>query len=89
MCLRGVNAKCLGVFRLWWENHGVFTTKQKASLASVSLARIICNNAGILRVPSDPFRFTSPTSFVNCVDIPAFDLSPWIETGKVPEQKSS
>uniref|UniRef100_A0A672NHF0 Eosinophil peroxidase-like n=1 Tax=Sinocyclocheilus grahami TaxID=75366 RepID=A0A672NHF0_SINGR len=68
--------------RLWFENHGVFTTKQKLSLASVSLARIICDNTGILRVPNDPFRFTSPISFVNCGDIPAFDLTPWIETGK-------
>ncbi|XP_016102716.1 eosinophil peroxidase-like isoform X1 [Sinocyclocheilus grahami] len=66
--------------RLWFENHGVFTTKQKLSLASVSLARIICDNTGILRVPNDPFRFTSPISFVNCGDIPAFDLTPWIET---------
>ncbi|KTF77102.1 hypothetical protein cypCar_00024445 [Cyprinus carpio] len=66
--------------RLWWENHGVFTTKQKASLASVSLARIICDNTGIRRVPFNPFRFTSPASFVNCGDIPAFDLTPWIET---------
>uniref|UniRef100_A0A8C1FBD8 Myeloid-specific peroxidase n=1 Tax=Cyprinus carpio carpio TaxID=630221 RepID=A0A8C1FBD8_CYPCA len=67
--------------RLWFENQGVFTTKQKASLASVSLARIICDNTGILRVPYDPFRFTSPSSFVNCGVIPAFDLTPWIETG--------
>ncbi len=89
MCLRGVNAKCHGVFRLWWENHGVVTTKQKASLASVSLARIICDNTGIRRVPYDPFHFASPADFVNCEDIPAFDLTPWIETGKAPEQKSS
>uniref|UniRef100_A0A8C1IJ00 Myeloid-specific peroxidase n=1 Tax=Cyprinus carpio TaxID=7962 RepID=A0A8C1IJ00_CYPCA len=66
--------------RLWWENHGVFTTKQKASLASVSLARIICDNTGISRVPHNPFRFTSPADFINCEDIPAFDLTPWIET---------
>ncbi|XP_026075237.1 myeloperoxidase-like [Carassius auratus] len=66
--------------RLWWENHGVFTTKQKESLASVSLARIICDNSGISRVPNNPFRFTSPSDFINCEDIPAFDLTPWIET---------
>ncbi|KTF77096.1 hypothetical protein cypCar_00024446 [Cyprinus carpio] len=65
---------------LWWENNGVFTTKQKASLASVSLARIICDNTGISRVPHNPFRFTSPADFINCEDIPAFDLTPWIET---------
>uniref|UniRef100_A0A8C1VX73 Myeloid-specific peroxidase n=1 Tax=Cyprinus carpio TaxID=7962 RepID=A0A8C1VX73_CYPCA len=72
--------------RLWFENQGVFTTKQKASLASVSLARIICDNTGILRVPYDPFRFTSPSSFVNCGVIPAFDLTPWTETGKIPSK---
>ncbi|XP_039531388.1 eosinophil peroxidase-like isoform X3 [Pimephales promelas] len=67
--------------RLWWENKGVFTTKQKASLASVSLARIICDNTGIVRVPRDPFRFTSSDNFKNCGDIPALDLNPWIEIG--------
>ncbi|KAL0182241.1 hypothetical protein M9458_021616, partial [Cirrhinus mrigala] len=65
---------------LWFENQGVFTTRQKTALASVSLARIICDNTGILRVPYDPFRFTSPANFVNCADIPAFDLNAWIET---------
>jgi len=60
----------------------VFTTKQKASLASVSLARIICDNSGIGRVPRDPFRFTSSANFKNCGDIPALDLNPWIEIGK-------
>ncbi|XP_051540923.1 eosinophil peroxidase-like [Myxocyprinus asiaticus] len=66
--------------RLWWENKEVFTTKQKASLASVSLARIICDNTGIRNVPSDPFRFSSSASFNSCDNIPAFDLTPWIET---------
>ncbi|XP_051540927.1 eosinophil peroxidase-like [Myxocyprinus asiaticus] len=67
--------------RLWWENEGVFTTKQKASLAPVSLARIICDNTGIRDVPYDPFRFSSSASFISCDNIPAFDLTPWIETG--------
>ncbi|XP_067249334.1 eosinophil peroxidase-like [Chanodichthys erythropterus] len=67
--------------RLWWENKGAFTTQQKSSLASVSLARIICDNTGISKVPSDPFRFTSSANFANCGDIPALDLNPWIETG--------
>ncbi|XP_067289715.1 eosinophil peroxidase-like [Pseudorasbora parva] len=66
--------------RLWWENKGVFTSKQKASLASMSLARIICDNTGIDRVPNDPFHFTSSASYVSCGDIPALDLNPWIET---------
>ncbi|XP_065146252.1 myeloperoxidase-like [Paramisgurnus dabryanus] len=67
--------------RLWWENPGVFTKKQRTSLASASLARIICDNTGIRKVPKDPFRFSFPYSYVNCKNIPAFDLNPWIETG--------
>ncbi|XP_065146492.1 myeloperoxidase-like [Paramisgurnus dabryanus] len=67
--------------RLWWENPGVFTKKQRTSLATTSLARIICDNTGISKVPKDPFRFSKPSSYVNCKNIPAFDLSPWIETG--------
>ncbi|XP_051972695.1 eosinophil peroxidase-like isoform X1 [Xyrauchen texanus] len=66
--------------RLWWENKEVFTNRQKASLAPVSLARIICDNTGIRNVPNDPFRFSSSASFVSCDNIPAFDLTPWIET---------
>lgn len=68
--------------RLWFESNGVFTTKQKTALASVSMARIICDNTGILKVPRDPFRFRSPASFVNCGNIPAFDLEPWKETDR-------
>ncbi|XP_051540092.1 eosinophil peroxidase-like isoform X2 [Myxocyprinus asiaticus] len=67
--------------RLWWENKGVFTTRQKASLAPVSLARIICDNTGIRNLPYDPFRFSSSASFVSCDTIPTFDLTPWVETG--------
>ncbi|XP_073730199.1 eosinophil peroxidase-like isoform X2 [Misgurnus anguillicaudatus] len=66
--------------RLWWENPGVFTKNQRTSLATASLARIICDNTGISKVPKDPFRFSKPSSYVNCKNIPAFDLNPWIET---------
>ncbi|XP_076876539.1 eosinophil peroxidase-like [Brachyhypopomus gauderio] len=66
--------------RLWWENQGVFTRRQRVSLRSVSLARIICENTGIKRVPADPFRFTSTTAdFIDCHDILPMDLMPWIE----------
>ncbi|KAJ8347041.1 hypothetical protein SKAU_G00284420 [Synaphobranchus kaupii] len=67
--------------RLWWQNEGVFTSKQKASLASVSLARIICDNTGIRDVPSHPFLYRPRGSgYTNCDTIPAFDLTPWIDT---------
>uniref|UniRef100_A0A3B4BTJ6 Myeloid-specific peroxidase n=1 Tax=Pygocentrus nattereri TaxID=42514 RepID=A0A3B4BTJ6_PYGNA len=65
--------------RLWWENHRVFTKRQRASLASVSLARIICGNTGIRRVPGDPFRLTNRSDFTDCNEIVDLDLIPWIE----------
>ncbi|XP_030623948.1 eosinophil peroxidase-like [Chanos chanos] len=65
--------------RLWWENPGTFTKRQRASLASVSLARIICDNTGITRVPTNPFIFRD-SNFTRCNNIPLFDLSPWVET---------
>ncbi|KAJ8260751.1 hypothetical protein COCON_G00164740 [Conger conger] len=68
--------------RLWWENEGVFTSRQRASLASVSLARIICDNTGITDVPRDPFLYRSRgRGYANCNTIPAFDLTPWIDAG--------
>ncbi|KAL7846865.1 hypothetical protein SRHO_G00218450 [Serrasalmus rhombeus] len=72
--------------RVWWENHGVFTKRQRASLASVSLARIICDNTGIRRVPGDPFRLTNRSDFTDCNEIVELDLTPWIEAGKAKEQ---
>ncbi|XP_057177526.1 eosinophil peroxidase isoform X2 [Triplophysa rosa] len=66
--------------RLWWETNGAFTNKQRTSLASVSLARIICDNTGIRKVPIDPFHFTNSSNYVHCENIPTFDLNPWIET---------
>ncbi|XP_065146498.1 myeloperoxidase-like [Paramisgurnus dabryanus] len=67
--------------RLWWENPGVFTKKQRTSLSSASMARIICDNTGISKVPKDPFRFSSPSNYINCKNIPAFNLKPWSVTG--------
>ncbi|KAG7476291.1 hypothetical protein MATL_G00081510 [Megalops atlanticus] len=66
--------------RLWWENEGVFTSRQRASLASVSLARIICDNTGITDVPSDPFLFhPREAGYTRCEDIPPFNLTPWFD----------
>ncbi|KAM3867506.1 eosinophil peroxidase [Diretmus argenteus] len=67
--------------RLWWEKDGVFTEDQRASLRTTSLARIICDNTGITDVPKRPFQYRPRGSgYTKCVDIPAFDLSPWNET---------
>ncbi|KAJ8347032.1 hypothetical protein SKAU_G00284330 [Synaphobranchus kaupii] len=66
--------------RLWWQNEGMFTSRQRASLASVSLARIICDNTGITDVPRNPFLFRPRgTGYTNCDTFPAFDLTPWID----------
>uniref|UniRef100_A0A8C9WBZ0 Myeloid-specific peroxidase n=1 Tax=Scleropages formosus TaxID=113540 RepID=A0A8C9WBZ0_SCLFO len=69
--------------RLWWEKDGVFTSRQRDSLASVSLSRIICDNTGITDVPKDPFVFQARgSSYTSCNDIPVFDLTPWNDTGE-------
>ncbi|XP_071379246.1 eosinophil peroxidase-like isoform X1 [Centroberyx affinis] len=69
--------------RLWWENYGVFTDDQRESIRGTSLARIICDNTGITEVPKKPFLYRPRGSgYTKCDDIPAFDLKPWIESGK-------
>ncbi|XP_017343722.1 eosinophil peroxidase isoform X1 [Ictalurus punctatus] len=78
--------------RLWWENMGVFTAAQKASLSRVSLASIICDNTGIGRVPRNPFLFSrNQADFVNCGSIQGLDLNAWRETGRTakPDDSSS
>ncbi|XP_062235980.1 eosinophil peroxidase-like [Platichthys flesus] len=68
--------------RLWWENDGVFTYAQRASLRETSLARIICDNTGITELPKRPFQYRPRGSgYTQCSDIPAFDLSAWKEHG--------
>ncbi|XP_072243997.1 eosinophil peroxidase-like [Leuresthes tenuis] len=70
--------------RLWWENEGVFTEAQRASLRDTSLARIICDNTGITEVPEKPFQYRPRGSgYAQCADIPTFDLSPWKEGGEL------
>ncbi|XP_028269796.1 eosinophil peroxidase-like isoform X2 [Parambassis ranga] len=71
--------------RLWWENDGVFTEDQKASLRETSLARIICDNTDINEVPIKPFQYRPRGSgYTRCEDIPEFDLSPWRDGGNTP-----
>ncbi|XP_073321888.1 eosinophil peroxidase-like [Pagrus major] len=65
--------------RLWWENTGVFTEDQRESLKKTSLARIICDNTGITKVPQQPLENQPRSRFTKCSDIPAIDLSPWKE----------
>uniref|UniRef100_A0A8C9U6M2 Myeloperoxidase-like n=1 Tax=Scleropages formosus TaxID=113540 RepID=A0A8C9U6M2_SCLFO len=66
--------------RLWWENNGVFSPAQRASLACVSMARIICDNTGITRVPKNPFLLNpKQLDLVRCKTIPTLNLKPWLE----------
>ncbi|XP_051806344.1 eosinophil peroxidase-like isoform X10 [Acanthochromis polyacanthus] len=76
--------------RFWWENDGVFTEAQRESLAETSLARIICDNTGITEVPERPLLFRPRGSgYTQCMDIPAFDLSPWQENNTSPGSPGS
>nr|QGA72112.1 myeloperoxidase-like protein [Plecoglossus altivelis] len=66
--------------RLWYEKPGVFNSRQRASLKSVSLSRIICDNTGINMVPKDPFRIRSRSNpLVSCNTLQRLNLSPWRE----------
>ncbi|XP_030215181.1 eosinophil peroxidase [Gadus morhua] len=65
--------------RLWWENDGVFTGTQRKSMMSASLARIMCDNTGIVEVPERPFEYQPRSGYTKCEKIPSFDLSPWKE----------
>uniref|UniRef100_A0A8B9R8A6 Myeloid-specific peroxidase n=1 Tax=Astyanax mexicanus TaxID=7994 RepID=A0A8B9R8A6_ASTMX len=67
--------------RLWWENRGVFTKRQRDSLITMSLARIICDNTGLKKVPADPFRLkANKAEFVECSSIAEIDFTPWIDS---------
>ncbi|NWH20647.1 PERM Myeloperoxidase, partial [Grus americana] len=64
--------------RFWWENRGVFTPRQRSSLAKISLSRIICDNTHISKVPRHIFRANRyPFGFVSCSKIPKLDLRAW------------
>lgn len=72
--------------RMWWENPGVFTEAQRASLRDTSLARIICDNTNITEVPKQPFLYRPRGSgYKKCSEIPAFNLAPWKDGEFVPK----
>uniref|UniRef100_A0A8C7FL36 Myeloid-specific peroxidase n=1 Tax=Oncorhynchus kisutch TaxID=8019 RepID=A0A8C7FL36_ONCKI len=66
--------------RLWYENPGVFTSAQRAALSCASLARIMCDNTGILKVTSNPFKIPNrkTNGIINCNRIPQLNLKAWI-----------
>ncbi|OWK52502.1 Eosinophil peroxidase [Lonchura striata] len=64
--------------RFWWQNPGVFTPRQRCSLAKISLPRIICDNTHITKVSRNIFQANRyPRGFVSCSQIPKLDLTPW------------
>ncbi|NWI88224.1 PERE peroxidase, partial [Pitta sordida] len=64
--------------RFWWQNRGVFTYRQRRSLAKISLSRIICDNTHITKVSRHIFKANRyPNGFVSCSQIPKLDLRPW------------
>lgn len=66
--------------RLWHENPGVFTSRQRAALKSVTMSRIICDNTGIQSVPQDAYSLISSRNrLTRCNNIPRLNLSAWKE----------
>ncbi|XP_019738495.1 eosinophil peroxidase [Hippocampus comes] len=66
--------------RLWYENPGVFTARQKAALSSATLSGIICDNTGIKAVPRDAFSILSRRNLlVRCNNVRRLNLQPWRE----------
>ncbi|XP_034458811.1 eosinophil peroxidase isoform X2 [Hippoglossus hippoglossus] len=66
--------------RLWHENPGVFTAKQRNALNSASLSKIICDNTGITSVPANAFNVISKRNrLVRCNHIRSVDLTGWRE----------
>ncbi|XP_061782628.1 eosinophil peroxidase [Nerophis lumbriciformis] len=80
--------------RLWYENPGVFTARQRAALSTATLSRIICDNTGITAVPRDAFSVINRRNrLVRCANVRQLNLRAWrqrrctdfLETGFCPE----
>ncbi|XP_072228311.1 eosinophil peroxidase [Leuresthes tenuis] len=66
--------------RLWYQNPGVFTPRQRNALSSVSLSRIICDNTGITSVPVDALSVISNRNRrTQCSRLGRLNLSAWRE----------
>ena len=62
--------------RLWWQNLDVFTDNQQASLATIRLSKIICDNAD--NIPTIKRNVFLPGGQqVACDNLPSLDLSLW------------
>ncbi|CAL9683468.1 unnamed protein product [Knipowitschia caucasica] len=66
--------------RLWYENPGVFTTRQRLALSRITLSRVTCDNTGITTVPQDAFSVLSRSNrLVQCNSLSSVDLTAWRE----------
>ncbi|XP_066271799.1 peroxidasin-like [Branchiostoma lanceolatum] len=65
--------------RFWYQSDDVFTPSQRTQISRVTLARVICDNTGITRLPPDVFRRTDLADMESCDDIPGMDLQSWEE----------
>ncbi|XP_033832017.1 eosinophil peroxidase isoform X2 [Periophthalmus magnuspinnatus] len=64
--------------RLWYENPGVFTVRQRTALSRMTFSRVICENTGITSVPKDAFSILSRSNrLVQCSSLPSLDLTAW------------
>ena len=62
--------------RFWWQNPGIFTAGQRASLATIKLSKIICDNAD--NIPTIKREAFLPGGQpVSCDSLPGLDLSLW------------
>ncbi|KAM4886894.1 eosinophil peroxidase-like isoform 1-T2 [Sylvia borin] len=76
--------------RFWWQNPGVFTPRQRCSLAKISLSRIICDNTHITKVSRNIFWANRyPRGFMSCSQIPKLDLRPWKSKSTEEQEKDS
>ncbi|XP_066457643.1 myeloperoxidase-like [Eleutherodactylus coqui] len=64
--------------RYYYENPSVFSSAQRRSIESVTLANIICANTKIKKVPENVFKANRfPEDFISCSNFPEIDLYPW------------
>ncbi|KAG9469337.1 hypothetical protein GDO78_020778 [Eleutherodactylus coqui] len=64
--------------RYYYENPSVFSSAQRRSIDSVTLAHIICANTKIKKVPENVFKANRfPEDFIGCSNFPEIDLYPW------------
>jgi len=62
--------------RFWWQNPGIFTADQRASLATIKFSKVICDNAD--DIPTIKRNVFLPGGQpVSCSSLPSLNLSLW------------